>query len=700
MKTQFTFDEAVMKSPLGEINGFKYRPGYRRINGASIVKEGVNFTIYSNNATNCELLLYKIGEKEPYAVIPFPDDCKMGGVFSMIIYDLKIGEFEYAYRMDGPYDPEKGLIFNKEKVLLDPYAEIVTGQGEWGESQKDKYTYHGSLTRNTFNWENSRNPKHKEEDTIIYELHVRGFTNNPNSNVKYPGTFAGLEEKIPYLKELGVTAIELMPIFEFDEVSEARDYNGTKLLNYWGYNTLNFFSPKASYTAVDDFTQEGIELKKLIKTCHDNDIEVILDVVFNHTSEGNEDGPFFSFKGIDNSVYYMLTPDGHYYNFSGCGNTFNCNNPVVRNFILECLRHWVSVYHVDGFRFDLASILGRKEDGSPSDNAPLLEELAYDPLLKDVKLIAEAWDAGGMYQVGSFPSYNRWMQWNGKYRDDMRSFLKGDFWAAPGAAQRLSGSFDLYNQYPTGSNTSINFLNCHDGFTLYDLYAYNEKHNEANGWDNTDGSDDNRSWNCGVEGETEDQEVNELRLKMIKNGLTALMSSRGIPMFYSGDEFGNTQFGNNNTYCQDSEISWLDWDNLEKNKELFEFTKKIIQFRKDHPVISRDLELSDSGLPRVGVFDKELSDDITTETTFLGILYSGKDNNKEDFVYIGFNPNWEEEHIELPPLPEEYTWKLIMDSELKNSFDIPKDREIIEENSILVSPRSSFILVARKIGEE
>ena len=503
----------------------------------------------------------------------------------MIVYDLKAEEFEYAYCVDGPYDEKKGLLFDKTKILLDPYAQAVAGQQVWG--KKRTRTYHAKVVRDTFDWGVQPQSSREMSDLIIYELHVRGFTQHPSSGVKRPGTFAGLKEKIPYLKELGINAVELMPIFEFDEMINAREVDGKQLVEYWGYNTVGFFSPNASYAAAEEVNNEGTELKELIREFHENGIEVILDVVFNHTAEGNEQGPFFSFKGFDNNIYYLLTPEGHYYNFSGCGNSLNCNHPVVQQMILECLRHWTVHYRVDGFRFDLASILGRDEDGMPMNNPPLLRSLAYDPLLRNVKLIAEAWDAGGLYQVGNFPASKRWAEWNGQYRDTMRGYLKGDFWEANSAAWRICGSGDLYGGYYSegnnnyaGYNSCINFLTCHDGFTLYDLYSYNNKHNEANGWDNTDGANDNRSWNCGMEGDTNDPEVLKLRYRMIRNACAILMCSRGTPMFFSGDEFGNTKFGNNNSYCQDNEISWIDWSLLKKNKELFEFFKFMIAYRK------------------------------------------------------------------------------------------------------------------------
>jgi len=502
-------DEVRMVKPMMEINGFKVRPGFFDLNGASEFSCGVNFTVHTSHGTSCDLLLFHPDEEEPYAVIPFPESYKIGDVYSMIVYDLKAEEFEYAYCVDGPYDEKKGLLFDKTKILLDPYAQAVAGQQVWG--KKRTRTYHAKVVRDTFDWGVQPQSSREMSDLIIYELHVRGFTQHPSSGVKHPGTFAGLKEKIPYLKELGINAVELMPIFEFDEMINAREVDGKQLVEYWGYNTVGFFSPNASYAAAEEVNNEGTELKELIREFHENGIEVILDVVFNHTAEGNEQGPFFSFKGFDNNIYYLLTPEGHYYNFSGCGNSLNCNHPVVQQMILECLRHWTVHYRVDGFRFDLASILGRDEDGMPMNNPPLLRSLAYDPLLRNVKLIAEAWDAGGLYQVGNFPASKRWAEWNGQYRDTMRGYLKGDFWEANSAAWRICGSGDLYGGYYSegnnnyaGYNSCINFLTCHDGFTLYDLYSYNNKHNEANGWNNTDGANDNRSWNCGMEGDTND----------------------------------------------------------------------------------------------------------------------------------------------------------------------------------------------------
>lgn len=671
--------------PLDRINGYDVRPGFYGINGATALREGVNFTVCSVEATDVELLLYHRGKKEPYAVLPFPKHYRIGGVYSMFVFGLDIFDFEYAYRVDGPYEPKKGLIFDRSKPLLDPYAKAVTGQSVWGEQPNQDHEYRARVVVNDFDWGDHVDPVRPIEDLIIYELHVRGFTKDPSSNVAHPGTFEGIREKIPYLKDLGITAVELMPVFEFDETMGKREVNGRTLLDYWGYNPVSFFAPNTSYTAKKEFNREGDELKDLIKDLNSNGIEVILDVVFNHTAEGNENGPFFSFKGFDNRIYYMLTPEGWYYNFSGCGNTLNCNHPVVQQMILECLRYWTIEYHVDGFRFDLASILGRNEDGSPASQPPLLKNLAEDPILRNVKLIAEAWDAGGLYQVGSFPAFSRWAEWNGKYRDDMRSFLKGDYWFAEAAANRLIGSPDLYTGQYKGYASSINFLTCHDGFSLWDLYSYNEKHNEDNGWNNTDGNDDNRSWNCGVEGETEDPEVLRLRFRMIKNACAVLMCSRGTPMFLAGDEFGDTRFGNNNPYCQDNEISWLDWKRLNTNQTLYQFFKKMIQFRREHPAIRNNLDPSDTGFPAVSIHTNQPWDtSINQETKCLAVCYAGKTEQGEDLVYVALNVYWEKQRFELPKLPNAYEWKRFIDTALDEVDEITITEYWLQPRSVAV----------------
>lgn len=686
--------------PIDTVNGFQIRPGFFREFGAVAIPGGVNFTIHTHGATSCELLLFHRKAEEPYAVIPFPESYRIGFCYSMIVFDLDIEEFEYAYRLDGPYDEKKGLRFDKNKILLDPYARAVTGQSQWGHVNNAQHGYRARVVQSNFDWGDQRHHSIPMEDLIIYELHVRGFTMDESSGVKHHGTFEGLREKIPYLKELGVNAVELMPIFEFDEMRDVRLIDENELIDFWGYNPVSFFAPNTSYCSSMEYNREGLELKTLIKDLHDNGIEVILDVVFNHTAEGNEFGPCFSFKGFDNNIYYMLTPDGHYYNFSGCGNTLNCNHPVVRDMILECLRYWVIEYRVDGFRFDLASILGRNDDGTPLSQPPLLRSLAFDSILGNVKLIAEAWDAGGLYQVGSFPSWKRWAEWNGRYRDDMRRFLKGDDFLAQTAAARITGSPDLYDPAYRGGNASINFLTCHDGFTLYDLYSYNQKHNEANGWGNTDGADDNNSWNCGVEGETDDPAILALRKRLMKNACAILLCSRGTPMFLSGDEFADTRYGNNNPYCQDNLISWLDWSLLKKNKDLFDFFQYMIQFRKDHPVIRKDLEPSYLGVPAMSTHG--LTPD---ETNFSGdshvvcVRFAGYNEatQKEDLVYLAVNSGWFPVTLTLPELPEHYKWKVAVNTGDPKCQFFHKNSMPTVESKIFLGERSVIIFVATVI---
>jgi len=686
--------------PIDTVNGFQIRPGFFREFGAVAIPGGVNFTIHTHGATSCELLLFHRKAEEPYAVIPFPESYRIGFCYSMIVFDLDIEEFEYAYRLDGPYDEKKGLRFDKNKILLDPYARAVTGQSQWGHVNNAQHGYRARVVQSNFDWGDQRHHSIPMEDLIIYELHVRGFTMDESSGVKHHGTFEGLREKIPYLKKLGVNAVELMPIFEFDEMRDVRLIDENELIDFWGYNPVSFFAPNTSYCSSMEYNREGLELKTLIKDLHDNGIEVILDVVFNHTAEGNEFGPCFSFKGFDNNIYYMLTPDGHYYNFSGCGNTLNCNHPVVRDMILECLRYWVIEYRVDGFRFDLASILGRNDDGTPLSQPPLLRSLAFDSILGNVKLIAEAWDAGGLYQVGSFPSWKRWAEWNGRYRDDMRRFLKGDDFLAQTAAARITGSHDLYDPAYRGGNASINFLTCHDGFTLYDLYSYNQKHNEANGWGNTDGADDNNSWNCGVEGETDDPAILALRKRLMKNACAILLCSRGTPMFLSGDEFADTRYGNNNPYCQDNLISWLDWSLLKKNKDLFDFFQYMIQFRKDHPVIRKDLEPSYLGVPAMSTHG--LTPD---ETNFSGdshvvcVRFAGYNEatQKEDLVYLAVNSGWFPVTLTLPELPEHYKWKVAVNTGDPKCQFFHKNSMPTVESKIFLGERSVIIFVATAI---
>lgn len=687
--------------PLDVVEGFKIRPGFFRMYGACVASNGVSFTINSHGATRCTLLLFKPQASKPYARIPFPDSYRIGDTYSMLVFDIKPDEFEYAFSFDGPYEPAKGLLFNEENVLLDPYSRAVTGQRKWGEKPEGgkDFEYRARVVKSSFDWGNIKQLEQHFEDLVIYETHVRGYTKDKSSGVSAPGTFAGLKDKIPYLKDLGINAVELMPIFEFDEMESARVVDGVQLYNYWGYNTVSFFAPNTSYAFNEEHNHEGDELKSLIKALKENGIEVILDVVFNHTAEGNEMGPCFSFKGIDNNVYYMLTPDAHYYNFSGCGNVMNCNHPVVRNFIIDCLRHWAIEYRVDGFRFDLASILGRDQNGAPMANPPILESLAFDPVLGKMKLIAEAWDAGGLYQVGSFPSWNRWAEWNGRYRDDMRSFLKGDDGMAGNAITRITGSRDLYSPESRGHKASVNFLTCHDGFTLYDLYSYNEKHNEKNGWNNTDGDNNGHSWNCGAEGETDDPNVNGLRRRLIKNAFAALLCSRGPAMFFAGDEFCNTQFGNNNAYCQDNIISWLDWSRLEEFKEIHDFVRHMIQFRKEHPILRKMTKPSSCQFPEISVHNGTPFNASTDyKTKLIGIMYAGRneEDTEDDIVFYCMNAYWEPLVMQLPVLPNGKHWHVDTNTnaEYFDGEDFTAKTELLGVNTIRVPARTTIILVA------
>ncbi len=682
--------------PTNQKGKLKYRVGRVFPFGATVDADYiVNFSIYSKEATGCTLVLYHHGQSKPWMEIPFPEEFRIGNVYTMMVFGIDIETTEYGYRFDGPYDPGRGLMYDRNRVVLDPYAKSITGRTVWGVPPKEniQFQHRGQIVCEDYIWDGDKPLEIEAEKLVIYEMHVRSFTACENSGVRKKGTFAGLIEKIPYLKELGVNCVELMPIFEFDEFENSRVVDGKKLLNYWGYSTVGFFAPKSGYAASARFGMEVDELKNLIRHFHQNGIEVVLDVVFNHTAEGNENGPYISYRGIDNRTYYLLTPDGHYYNFSGCGNTMNCNNPIVRNMVLDCLRYWVSAFHVDGFRFDLASIMSRDKDGSPMINPPLLDSIANDAVLGKTLLIAEAWDAGGLYQVGRFKSWGRWSEWNGKYRDCLRKFIKGGAENAPELFCRIRGSQDLYGF--NSSDSSVNFVTCHDGFTLYDLVSYNDKHNEANGEGNMDGCDDNYSWNCGVEGHTDDPEILALRKRQMKNMLTILLTSRGIPMLLSGDEFGNTQFGNNNAYCHDDEISWLDWSFLEKNRDMFEYVKTLIFFRKKHPVMRSNAK--DSGQNSTGYPEMSLHGTIpwqfdeNSPGLSFAYLYAeegAKYGLKNDtFIYVIVNAHWEGHDFELPVIPEGYKWKLVVDSS-NSGYN--------SDGHKFMNPRSTAILAANK----
>jgi glycogen operon protein len=662
--------------------------------------DGVNFSVFSKEATSCTLVLYHHGQKVPFQEIPFPDSYRIGHVYSMMVYGLNIETIEYGYRFDGPYDPKKGLRFDKNRVLLDPFARSISGRSVWGiePDYTNPFQYRGQIIREDYDWLGDKPLEMHPSDLVIYELHLRSFTQHPASEVRYRGTYAGLIEKIPYLKALGVNCVELMPIFEFDEFENSREVNGRRLVNYWGYSTVGFLAPKAGYAASARFGMEADELRHMIRTLHQNGIQVILDVVFNHTAEGGEGGPSISFKGIDNRTYYLLTPDGGYINYSGCGNTMNCNNPVVRNLMLGCLIYWVAAFHVDGFRFDLASILSRDEKGVPMMNPPLLESIAGDEVLGKTLLIAEAWDAGGLYQVGTFPAYGRWSEWNGMYRDCLRRFIKGEAERLPELILRIRGSDDLYRQ--RGPTASINFVTCHDGFTLYDLVSYNEKHNWDNGEENRDGTNDNASWNCGAEGSTDDPEIIALRMRQMKNMLTVLLTSRGIPMLLSGDEFANTQYGNNNAYCQDNEISWLDWNQLERYRDLYDYVRRLIAFRKAHPVLRADgydFSHNGTGYPELS-FHGTQAWNLDEHSPGLSFAYMYAEDHvrycteRDAFIYVAVNAYWETQHYGLPILPEGFQWGLAFESH-DVSTDVNDERPLEDQSGIVLGPRSAAVLI-------
>jgi glycogen operon protein len=654
--------------------------------GVSHVPGGVNFSIFSANATGCTLVLFERGTDKPIAEIPFPLEFRLGHVWAMVVHDLPYEELEYGFRMQGPWSPREGHYFDASKILLDPHAREIVGRETWMRKPdaSKKPIYRSRIPGGSELPSPNDFPHVRDSDLIIYEMHLRGFTRNPNSEVKAPGTYAGLAEKADYLKDLGVNCVELMPVFEFDETENPRTNptTGDILSNYWGYSTVGFFAPKSSYAVKAAEGLQVKEMKDMIHALHLNGIEIMLDVVFNHTAEGGADGPVFSFRGIDNKTWYILDEKGVFANYSGCGNTVNCNYPAVREFVINCLRYWAAEYHVDGFRFDLASILGRDSNGCPLTNPPLLEFLAHDPVLADCKLVAEAWDAGGLYQVGNFPSYGRWMEWNGKYRDCVRKFLKGDPGMVGEMVQRIMGSPDLYAPARRKATASVNFITCHDGFTLRDLFSYNEKHNLENGENNNDGTNDNLSWNCGVEGETDDPAILDLRLRLSKNAMALLMVSQGIPMISMGDECGRTQRGNNNAYCHDAEWNWMDWQPDARGESLHRFTKSMIAFRKDNAVLRQSEFLTErdqvgSGYPDIswhGVLPWH--PDWSASSRSLAFMLCGRHSQaiggNHQFIYVVCNMYYQSLNFGLPVLPKSMNWYRFADTSLPGTDDICK----------------------------
>ncbi len=684
--------------------------------GSSQMRGGINFAVYSKNATSVTLVLYVPGDTKPIVEFPFdPRFNRTGDIWHAFIQGLE-QDIEYGYRVDqhSEFD-KKTKRLNSSYILVDPYARALSGGETWAEitdensANGEHRQYHSVVTENSFDWGFDQPLNIPLAKTIIYELHVRGYSQHKSSGVKYPGTYAGLIEKIPYLKELGITAVELLPINEFSEIDSAlsNPLTGEPLLNYWGYNSINFFAPKASYAHNNKNGDQIDEFKTMVKAFHEAGIEVILDVVFNHTAEGDFRGPTLSFRGLDNSTYYLISPEtGEYFNYSGCGNTLNCNHPVVRDLILDCLRYWVTEMHVDGFRFDLASILGRGQDGSVLSNPPLLERIAGDPILGNTKLIAEAWDAAGLYQVGSFPSYGRWAEWNGRFRDDIRKYVKGDSGMIKTLANRLFGSPDIYKDHGQQLGQSINFITCHDGFTLTDLVSYNNKHNEANGEDSRDGANDNNSWNCGVEGDSKDlknaREIELLRKRQMKNMATILMISRGVPMILAGDEFGRTQQGNNNAYCQDNELSWIDWNLTKKNSDLLRFFRLLTKFRKYYPVLIDNISKSSETDPNsviwhgVDPFKPDWSDQ--SRCFALQIDNSSYPDTDVSDIYIAFNAYWKPVKFKLPELPRNKKWFLKINTASVSPIDILDNGQEIElgnQRIFNLLPRSTLILLAK-----
>lgn len=671
--------------------------------GVSLLAEGVNFAVFSRHATGLTLVLFRPGDAEPLVEFPLdPQINRTGDVWHIGLQGLRPG-FEYgyrAYRESG--EPSLLHRFDARRVLLDPYAKAVSGPSLWRKDSRRasrQGNWRGLLVDDVFDWALDRPLNHHLADSVIYELHVRGFTRDASSGVASPGTFRGIIEKIPYLQELGITAVELLPVTEFDEADNYRrnPLTGEPLHNFWGYHPISFFAPKAAYAM--DFSPGGqvCEFKEMVKALHAAGIEVILDMVFNHTGEGNERGRTLSLRGLDNSIYYMVDPkDGSYANFSGCGNTVNCNHPVVRDLIIDALCYWVTEMHVDGFRFDLASILSRGSDGRVLVDPPLLERIAANPLLANTKLIAEAWDAAGLYQVGTFPNFGRWAEWNGKFRDDIRRFIRGDRGMVPVLATRLAGSSDLYQDDGRAPYHSINFITSHDGFTLADLVSYERKQNQANGEYGADGDDNNFSANCGVEGPTHDPAILAMRERQVRNFAALLILAHGVPMLLAGDEMGRSQGGNNNAWCQDNVTSWLDWCQLRANRERFEFFRNLIAFRQGHtPLRPRYFEGEENGERRLTWHGTSLyKPDWSEDSQALGMHLQGKPAEAE--IYLVANAGPKGAKFSLPDPVQERPWRRFVDTSLAAgaaSCCPGQEPPLSEQDSYQVKGRSVVVLV-------
>jgi isoamylase len=676
--------------------GYRCLPGQPLPLGHSYAIGGLNFAVASQTATACTLVLFDRGSNQPRVEIPLPDEFRFGSVWAITVLGLgdQADDIEYGFRLrgiDGEWSP----------ILLDPNAKAVSGRDHWGEYWPDDnnpYPHRARILSGVFYWDGDRPLNIPREDLVIYEMHVRGFTQHASSGVRCPGTYAGMIEKIPYLKKLGVNAVELLPVWEFDEFEHwYRDEAGQLYLQYWGYSPISFLAPKAGY-ATGDAVEATFELKALIKALHEAGIEVFFDIVLNHTAEGDEKGRIISYKGIDLPSYYLLTPDGHFYNFSGTGNSVNANHPWVIPHILDCMRYWVTEYHIDGFRFDLASVLTRDVNGTPLNDPPVLRLMSNDPVLWQTKFIAEPWDVGGLYQVGSFPSYGRWSEWNGRYRDALRRFLKGDSHIVGEIAQAVQGYPDMYRE--RGPIASVNFITAHDGFTLRDLVSYNEKHNDEPG-----GSDHNLSYNYGEEGETDDAEINAIRRRQMKNALAILFTSLGVPMLLMGDEVARTQIGNNNAYRQDNELSWFDWGLVDENADQFDFTRRLIAFRMAHPALrTRHFYNHDAPakklLPPIKLHGVKVGHpDFLSESRALAYMLSGEPQypgqQPDDIIYVAMNMSPVDLSFDLPKIPVNKRWRLFVNTGEDIAHEPGSEPPLEDQKHVAVASRAVAILVGR-----
>jgi glycogen operon protein len=685
--------------------------------GAVLTEKGVNFSVFSRNAEGISLFLFEGSQKDsPYKEIKLDKTKnKTGDIWHCHISGLGEGAC-YLYRADGKYVPERGLRFNPNIYLLDPYAKAVTGLSGWDMMDLKNNLYNKPrciVVNDDFDWQGDLPLNYPLRFSVLYETHIKGLTAHSNSGVEHKGTYRGVIERIPFFKELGITSLEFLPLQEYNEREYPRKHpkTGEELTNYWGYSTVAFFAPKGSYSSDSAPGAQVREFKTMVRELHKAGLEVILDIVFNHSAEGNENGPTFSFRGLDNQIYYILNEDRRYYqNYSGCGNTLNCNHPVVRQFIIDCLHYWVTEMHVDGFRFDLGSILGRDQRGRLMENPPTLELIAEDPVLSHTKIIAEAWDAGGAYQVGWFPG-GRWAEWNDRFRDEIRLFGRGDHGQTRQLATRISGSSDLYLRDGRKPFHSINFITSHDGFTLRDLVSYNYKHNEDNGEENRDGSDNNCSYNNGDEGPSIDMMVEQIRERLIKNFIATMMISLGTPMILGGDEISRTQHGNNNAYCQDNEISWYDWSLLQKNAELFRFIKEMIAFRLRHhgfmrPEFYTGRDGNYNAIPDITWFDEAGKTPGWENIRYcLALRMDGSqaeilaDKDDNDF-FIMFNGGSRKEIFSVCAPLKGKRWVRAVDTALHSPEDIllpGTEKELFYPDRYTVQARSMVILISKQI---